>query len=181
MTCCSADKLMMKSLDGTLTGVERELLEHHLQDCAVCRQAWEEQRSLALLARRWVPRAAPTEMPADDFAAQVLARVADRSQPAPRSLWLPLMASGLAMLTLAALPHSLWPVLPNFGGAAQALPGWLLATGRSLPADTLTIWADAQRNPVAAPWSWGVVVAACVVNASFYACAARSRLKGSLS
>ena len=181
MTCRFADELIANSLDGSLTRAERERLERHLLECAACRQAWEEQRGLALLARRWVVRAAPTEMPADVFTAQVLARVADRSRPAVRSLWFPLAALALTIMALAALPHSLWPALPNIGEAAQALPGWMLANGRTLPADTLAIWDDAQRNAVATPWSWGVVVAACLLNAVFYAHAARSRLKGSLS
>jgi len=181
MTCHHVEEWILKSPDGELTRAERERLDAHLGVCTACRQVWEEHRRLAILARHWVQRSAPSETPADVFTAQVLARVAERRQPAHTTFWLPLLAVGFGVAALALLPHSLWPVLPNIGMAVRALPDWILASGQTLPADTRAIWNAAQGISFPAQWLGSLLIGACLLNAGFYVRAAQSRLKGSVS
>ena len=181
MNCQKAEALILRSLELELPSARRTQLEAHLSACAACRQAKEEHRCLTLLAKRWVPRAAPTELPADVFAAQVLARIALRRKTAPSSPWLPALAASAGVAALSLLPHTLWPELPNMREAVQALPGWLVSTTHALPADTLAVWAAGQRISLAAPWTESLLMAFGLLNILCYARTVHVRLKGSTS
>ena len=179
MNCRRAEKLILKSPDEELSRTERERMDVHLGVCAACREAEEDHRRLTLLARRWVPRTAPTDLPPDVFAAQVLARLSEGQKTTQPSLWLPALAASSGVAALALLPHTLRPTLPDMGEAAQFLPGWLLSTVRALPADTLTVWQSAQGISFPAQWLGVLLAGACMLNAIFYAHTIQLRLKGS--
>lgn len=182
MNCLTAEQLILGAIDGELSTAERDRLDIHMSGCAACRQVFEEYRQLTRLGHRWVPQAELTDRPGDVFAAQVLARIAKAPRQTQSPLWLPLLAFAVSVAGLALIPHTLWPTLPNLGGAANALPEWFLATGRMLPVETVTIWNSAQHVSFASPlWSASLLAGACLLNLFFYTRAVQSRLKGSLS
>lgn len=181
MNCRTAEHLIHQAIDGELNRAERVRLDRHLSECSACRQVSEEYRQLARLAHHWVPQSEAADRPADIFAAQVLARIKDSPRPASTALWLPLLTAAASLACLALIPSTLWPTLPNLGGAASALPSWFLSTGRLLPAETLSIWGAAQQIRFSLPWAVSLLMGACLLNLLFYTRAVQSRLKGSLS
>lgn len=182
MNCRAAEQLILGAIDGALSCPEHDLLDRHLLGCAACRQVSEEYRQLTRLGHHWVPQAELTDLPGDVFAAQLLARIAEAPRQTRSSLWLPLSAAAASVACLALIPHTLWPTLPNLGGAANALPEWFLLTGRMVPAETVTIWNSAQHVSFASPlWTASLLAGACLLNLLFYTRAVQSRLKGSLS
>ena len=182
MTCRHAEELIQSGLDGALTPPERARLDAHLAACAGCRAAWDEHQRMARLARRWVAEAGRTPDNGDAFTAQVLARIAAHpaSVPARPVLWLPLAATALLVSALAFVPHLVTPALPAVSDLIRALPSWLLANSRALPADMATAWAAAQATALFAPWVWSALLATGLVNGLFYARAAQSRSERSL-
>lgn len=184
MNCLQVDNLIQTSLDRVLTLSEKERLADHLETCAGCRAAWNEHPRLARLAGRWVAEAGGSRENGDVFTAQVLAQITSRPAPVSPSapLWgHPLAAMGLLLAALALLPLSVWPDLPTVGASAHALPGWLLANGRALPADMAAIWATAQSGLVVPSWLWSALLVAGAVNGLFYARLTQSRRKESVS
>jgi len=181
MNCRTAEQFIHRRIDGELSRAERDRLDAHLSECNACRQVSEEYRQLARLAHHWVPQPEAADRPADIFAAQVLARIKDSPRPASTALWMPLLVAAASLACLALIPSALWPTLPNLGGAASALPSWLVSTGRLLPAETLSIWSAAQQIRFSPLWAASLLTGACLLNLLFYTRAVQSRLKGSLS
>lgn len=182
MNCVTAEQRILEAIDGELSSAERDRLERHLSGCASCRQISDEYRKLARLGHHWVPQAELTDQSSDVFAAQVLARIAEAPRQTHSPLWLPLLALAASIACLALIPHTLWPTLPHLGDAANALPEWVLSTGRMVPVETSAIWNATQHVSFVSPLlSASVLAGACLLNLFFYTRAVQSRLKGSLS
>ena len=168
MNCRSAEDEIQKSLDGSLTPAERARLDAHMADCAACRRDWEAHRALARAAGRWA-RPLPQDDPGDMFNAAVLSRIAARpvSAPVSRPLWLPLAATALLLVLLAALPGLLLPGLDTVGAAARQTPGWLLTNLRGLPSDAVTAWGALTAGVPVPSWAWAALLGAVAVNGMF--------------
>jgi anti-sigma factor RsiW len=182
MNCLTAEQRILEAIDGELSSTERDRLEEHLSSCAACRQISDEYRQLARLSHHWVPQVKLTDRSDDVFAAQVLARIAEAPRRANSPLWLPLLFFAASVACLTLIPHTLWPTMPYLGDATNALPEWLLSTGRMVPVETAAIWNAAQRVSAVSPlWAVSLLGGACFLNLLFYTLAVQSRLKGSPS
>jgi anti-sigma factor RsiW len=78
MPCLTADRIY-DYLDGALSAAEREDLERHLAGCAACRCALDVRRKIAGAAAGLPDAPVP-----DDFAAGIMAKVAEMPVYAPK-------------------------------------------------------------------------------------------------
>jgi anti-sigma factor RsiW len=101
MNCKTAEKWILKSLDGRLDERSRGLLEEHLRACPFCRQAEAEYRSvLALL------RPEKKEAPLPRFWERLEPRLKEEQKVVPLVLWerwaLHVLPVFVALVALAA-------------------------------------------------------------------------------
>jgi anti-sigma factor RsiW len=112
--CESVRRLIPALLDDELVGDERRPVEDHLQRCASCRAAFENESALSAAIREALPRevAAPKDLE-DRVAGLPL-----ETKPRPgRSAW---QLVGVAAALLAAVG---WATLKDWGGPRSINPG----------------------------------------------------------
>ena len=169
MNCRTADTLIQHSLDVPLSPPERARLDAHLTACAACRRAWEDYRHLSQMSVTWARRPGPAETPPEEFAAQVMSRLAASPSSPERLGWPLLLAGGLALLLLAVLSPVAAPLLPPLGGWHVAwnppsLPSahlWF----QTLSQNFAGLWATASEGLVSARWAMLLLLATLPVNA----------------
>lgn len=180
MNCLQSEKWIQEALDGALTARERDALDAHLADCAACRAAWAEYRSLARTATVWTRSPIHAADPGEAFTAQVMAQIAARpSTPAvvplatgPRLVWagvvvLVLIACGL-LFPIPAVPTPTPNLLPHLE-AALSLPAWLWACVSGLPAAAVQLWSDLMREVSVSGVMIGLLTGALLLNGLLYA------------
>jgi len=99
MQCSKTSELMSLHLDGLLDSAAQEALDQHLASCQRCQEEWEMFRELSQLFQ-----AAPLAVPAPGFAARVTHRVAKARARREVRRGAVLLAGGLILLLLLALP-----------------------------------------------------------------------------
>ena len=131
--------------DQALPAVQRQAVEMHLAECAVCRTRLAGTQQMSALLRR-----TPREMPAPDLAQRINAAIAAKRAPAA-AWWIHALvpaafAIGLVLLALAAPQWSKWAQtavtaqLPT----EQALLAWLgnLAADPASVLDELMLFTE---------------------------------------
>lgn len=109
MKCKRAETLISKSLDGLLTGKEKDALEEHLKGCSSCKKKREEYAFIAeILRREDFPEVSPY------FWERLQPRLKERKKYAFWSVW--------KQWSLWAVPVSIIAVVTLVIGFALFLP-----------------------------------------------------------
>jgi anti-sigma factor RsiW len=109
----NVSRLLSAYLDGELTQAESQLVRVHLEDCAECREAYEELRALTRVAREL-----DFPEPPEERMAELERRISVR---APRRFGWIFLIAGLAALLVYALIR--WISDPDFPTTADLIAG----------------------------------------------------------
>jgi anti-sigma factor RsiW len=105
MHCQQATEWMSLKLDNLLDGEEQSALEAHLAACSDCQQNWAAmQRVSAMLTN------APQVLPAPDFTARVMGKIAERRSRQQLIAGYTVLTLGLLLLLALPLSYLLGPL-----------------------------------------------------------------------
>ncbi len=166
MTCRLVEEEIQKSLDRTLTSLERKRLDAHLASCDVCRHAWAEYRRLSRAAGHWA-RPTMEDDPGEVFNALVLSRIAARPETLSPPIWLPLIAALSLMGLFASLPGVYGTGGEVIGAAARQTPAWFWNQLHAVSPQAFTAWASSLASIPLPGWTWSILLAMGVVNGAF--------------
>ena len=180
MNCREADQLIQRSLDQSLDGADRALLDGHLDGCEGCRASWRQYRRLAAATRHWIENGASD--PGPSFTESVMSAIS--RAPAAR-LAGSRAAIGWAFAGCAAMAAAAWLALPHETLTSIWHSGWSLPTASSVAANNLhalrSLSETVSRPPAlpVSPLLWGITFgAAAAVNIVMAQRAARRSRRG---